>query len=299
MPSTPPLVRYNSRGSHGWLGTSPVHREIEFIAGDVCDADCVRQAVRGTDVVFHLAALIGIPYSYQAPAAYVETNIGGTLNVLQAAHDLGLRSLVHTSTSEVYGTARSVPIAETHPLQAQSPYSATKISADKLAESFHLSFNLPVVTVRPFNTFGPRQSARAVIPTIIAQGIAGGKVRLGNLSPTRDLNFVSNTVDGFLAAAACPEAIGKVINLGTGREISVGDLVVLIGGLLGKNVTVETEDQRLRPQKSEVERLVADNSLARQLLGWEPRCRLEDGLIRTIAWMRSHIDEYRTDVYAI
>jgi len=297
--TTRALVQYNSQGQRGWLEQSPWRNQIEFLAGDVRDAGSVHQAMRDVDVVFHLAALIAIPYSYQAPNSYVETNIVGTLNVLQAARALGTARLVHTSTSEVYGTARQVPITESHPIQGQSPYSASKIGADKLAESFHLSFQLPVVTVRPFNTFGPRQSARAVIPTIISQALAGRTVKLGKLSPTRDLNFVSNTVDGFLAAAVAPAAVGRTINLGSGREISIGDLAALIGRLLNQPLPLAQEEQRLRPEKSEVERLVADNSLALAVLGWQPRVTLEEGLAQTIQWMRDNQENYRPDAYAI
>lgn len=297
--TTRALVQYNSRGHCGWLEHSPSRNQIEIIAGDVRDAGSVRQAMRDVDVVFHLAALIAIPYSYQAPNSYVETNIIGTLNVLQAARELGTMRVLHTSTSEVYGTARQVPIPESHPLQGQSPYSASKIGADKLAEAFQLSFNVPVVTVRPFNTFGPRQSARAVIPTIIIQALAGKTVKLGKLTPTRDLNFVANTVDGFLAAAIAPAAIGQTINLGSGREISIGDLVLLIGKLMDCPMPVAQDDQRLRPEKSEVERLLADNTLARTLLGWEPQVTLEEGLTCTIEWLRSNQDKYRSDTYAV
>jgi dTDP-glucose 4,6-dehydratase len=293
------LVHYNALGSRGWLDGSPVRDEVEVVAGDVTDRDSVRQAMREREVVFHLAALIAIPYSYQAPASYVRTNVEGTVNVLQNARDLGVERVVHTSTSEVYGTARYAPIDEAHPLQGQSPYSASKIGADKLAEAFHLSFGLPVVTVRPFNTFGPRQSARAIIPTIITQCLAGERVRLGNLHPTRDLNYVANTAEGFVRAAAAPEAIGRTINLGTGREISMGDLARLIMQLVGREATVETDEQRLRPEGSEVDRLLADTTLARNLLGWEPAVDLETGLRRTIDWMREHQDRYRPGVYTV
>lgn len=293
------LVPYTSRGSHGWLEDSPYRERIQVILGDVRDAGSVRQAMEGVEVVFHLAALIAIPYSYRAPASYVDTNICGTLNVLQTGRDLRTQRIIHTSTSEVYGTAQLVPIAESHPLQGQSPYSATKIAADKLAEAFYRSFELPVVTVRPFNTFGPRQSARAVIPTIISQCLFGRPVRLGSLHPTRDLNYVSNTVDGFIAAAESEAAIGRTINLGSGREISVGDLAALIARLIGCSVKVETDPQRLRPVASEVERLLADNSLAQSLLRWEPRVSLEEGLQNTIAWFRDHLEYYRPDLYAV
>lgn len=293
------LVHYNALGTWGWLDHSPLRDQMEVVAGDIADAESVRQAAKGSETLFHLAALIAIPYSYRAPFSYVRTNVEGTLNVLQAARDLGGVRVVHTSTSEVYGTARQVPIPETHPLQGQSPYSASKIGADKMTESFHLSFNVPVVTVRPFNTYGPRQSARAVIPTIIMQGLAGQRVRLGSLHPTRDLNFVSNTVEGFLLAGSSPAAVGRTINLGSGREISIGDLAQLIGKLLGSPITVESEAARLRPEGSEVERLVADARLANELLGWTPRVSLEDGLRETIAWLRQHQERYRPGVYVV
>lgn len=297
--TTRALVHYNALGTWGWLDQSAVREHVEVIAGDVSDRDSVHQAVRGVEIVFHLAALIAIPYSYHAPASYVRTNVEGTLNVLQAARDLGVERVVHTSTSEAYGTARYVPIDEAHPLQGQSPYAASKIGADKMAEAFHLSFSLPVVTVRPFNTFGPRQSARAVIPTIITQCLTGQTVRLGNLRPTRDLNFVSNTVDGFVAAASTPEAIGLTLNLGSGREISIGDLAQLIAQLIGQPINIESDADRVRPDGSEVERLLADSRLARSVLGWEPIVSLEDGLQRTIDWVQRHLERYRPGVYVI
>ena len=293
------LVHYNAQGSWGWLDHSPQGAEMRIIAGDLCDRDSVRAAMHQAEIVFHLGALIAIPYSYHAPASYVRTNVEGTLNVLQAGRELGIERIVHTSSSEVYGTARYVPIDESHPLQGQSPYSATKIGADKLVEAFSLSYELPVVTVRPFNTFGPRQSARAVIPTIISQCLAGQAVRLGNLTPTRDLNYVANTVDGFVLAASTPDALGKTINLGSGREISVGELAQLIIRLVGRPVEVVSEEQRLRPENSEVERLLADPRLARQVLGWEPKISLEEGLGRTIEWMGQNLDKYRPGVYTV
>ncbi len=293
------LVHYNALGSWGWLDASPRRGDMEVVAGDVRDPEMVRAAMRGVEVVFHLAALIAIPYSYQAPLSFARTNVEGTLNVLQAAQAAGVGRLVHTSTSEVYGTARYVPIDERHPLQAQSPYAATKIGADKLVEAFGLSFGLPAVTVRPFNTYGPRQSARAIIPTIVTQLLRREEVRLGNLHPTRDLNYVADTVEGFLLAASAPEACGQTINLGSGREISVGDLVRLLGKLMGSPVRVTQEEARLRPNGSEVERLLADNRLARRLLGWEPRVSLEQGLARTIDWLRAHQDRYRPAVYTV
>jgi NAD dependent epimerase/dehydratase len=297
--NTRALVHYNALGTWGWLDQSPLRDEIEVIAGDICDRDSVRQAMQGVDVVLHLAALIAIPYSYHAPASYVRTNVEGTLNVLQAARETDVDRVIHTSTSEVYGTARYVPIDEMHPLQGQSPYSASKIGADKLAEAFHLSFGLPVVTVRPFNTFGPRQSARAIIPTIIVQCQAGGVVQLGNVYPTRDLNYVANIVEGFVLAASAPDVIGRTINLGSNQEISIGELAQLIAGLVGQPIVIESDAQRVRPSKSEVERLLADNSLARDLLGWKPLVSLEKGLELTIAWLQENLDRYRPNVYRI
>ncbi len=293
------LVHYNALGTCGWLDESPARGSMQVIAGDVTDRDCVRQAMKGMEIVFHLAALIGIPYSYHVPASYVRTNVEGTLNVLQAARELETGRLIHTSTSEVYGTARRVPIDESHPLQGQSPYSATKIAADKLAEAYHLSFGLPVVTVRPFNTFGPRQSARAVIPTIVTQYLAGEVVRLGNLIPTRDFNYVTDTVEGFVRAASAPAAVGQTINIGSGREISIEDLVALIGRLLGKAVHTVQEGDRVRPERSEVDRLLADNSRAGRVLGWQPTVSLEEGLERTIAWVKQHQQRYPADVYTV
>ena len=293
------LVHYNALGRWGWLDESPVRNEIEVMSGDVSDRDSMLQAMAGREVVFHLAALIAIPYSYHAPASYVRTNVEGTLNVLQAAREKSLELAVHTSTSEVYGTARYVPIDEEHPLQGQSPYSASKIGADKIAEAFHLSYQLPVVTVRPFNTFGPRQSARAVIPTIISQCLNGDDVHLGNLHPTRDLTYVSDTIAGFLLAAATKEAIGKTINLGCGQEITIGELAQLIARLTERSLAIHDEEERVRPQASEVERLVADNKLARSLLGWEPVVSLEQGLNRTIEWINENPERYRSGEYTL
>lgn len=293
------MIHYNALGRWGWLDESPSAAAMTVVPGDLCDRDSVRRAMAGIDTVFHLAALIGIPYSYQAPASYVRTNVEGTLNVLEAARELQARRVIHTSTSEVYGTARSVPIGEDHPLQGQSPYSASKIGADKMAEAYYNSFGLPVTTVRPFNTFGPRQSARAVIPTIITQCLSGGIVKIGNATPTRDLNFVSNTVEGFLLAALSEQATGRTINLGSGREISIGDLAILIGQLIGRPVEIETDEQRIRPGKSEVERLLADNALAAELLGWKPVVNLEEGLERTIEWFRANLKRYRENYYAV
>jgi NAD dependent epimerase/dehydratase len=287
------LVHYNALDTCGWLDRMSLRDQIEIVPGDIGDRDCVRQALEGVDVVFHLAALIAIPYSYRAPVSYVHTNIIGTLNVLQAARELSTPRIVHTSTSEVYGTARYVPIDENHPLQGQSPYAASKIGADKLAESFHLSFGLPVVTVRPFNTYGPRQSARAVIPTIVTQCLDGGDIRLGSLHPTRDFNYVADTVSGFVAAASTPAAIGRTINLGTGHEISIRDLTQLIARLTGHPAAVAPEADRIRPEASEVARLCADNRLARELLDWQPSTTLEQGLTKTIEWVSAHRQHYR------
>ncbi len=297
--TTRALVHYRGNGSWGWLDASPDKDAIEVLAGDVRDRDCLARAMEEVDVVFHLAALIAIPYSYQAPASYVQTNVEGTLNVLQAARDTGVGRVVHTSTSEVYGTARYVPIDEAHPVQAQSPYAASKAGADQLAEAFFHSFDLPIVTVRPFNTYGPRQSARAVIPTIITQCLSGDAVRLGHLHPTRDFNYVGNTVDGFLKAGEAEGAIGQTINLGSGREVGIGQLAEIIMELIGKTVAIEQEEERLRPEQSEVERLLADTSLARTLLDWQPSVSLEDGLRMTIAWLQEHRDRYRPGVYAV
>ena len=297
--TTRAFVRYSSTGSWGWLDQSPLKNDVEIVLGDIRDQDTVTHALAGVDIVFHLAALIAIPYSYQAPLSYVRTNIEGTLNVLQAAQRTEAEIVVHTSTSEVYGTARTVPIDENHPLQGQSPYSASKIGADKIAESFHLSFGLPVVTVRPFNTFGPRQSARAVIPTIITQALNGSEIRLGNLEPTRDLNFVADTVEGFIKAAETPKAIGETINLGTGREISIGDLAALILKLMNRDMPIALEGARVRPENSEVDRLCADSRKGQSILGWTPKYSLEDGLTATIEWIRENSERYRTGIYVI
>lgn len=293
------FVHYRGDGSWGWLDGSPVRDRLEVIAGDVADRDSVKQAMRDVDVVFHLAALIGIPYSYHAPISYVRTNIEGTLNVLQTARETGVARVVHTSTSEAYGTALTAPIDERHPLQGQSPYSATKIGADKLAESFFLSFGVPVTTVRPFNTFGPRQSARAVIPAIISQLLKGPQVHLGNIHPTRDLTFVADTVDGFLAAAVAPNALGRTFNLGTGSEICIGDLASTIARLMNRTIAIETDSDRLRPKGSEVDRLLSDPSLAARELGWRAAVSLESGLEQTIAWIVDHQNAFKAGRYAV
>jgi len=283
------MALYNSFGHFGWLDTLPAatRDKIELIMGDVRDPFSVRQAMQGVDAVMHLAALIAIPYSYIAPASYVDTNVTGTLNVVQAARDLGIKKVVHISTSEVYGTAQQVPIPETHPLVGQSPYSASKIGADQMAYSYFCAFGTPVAIARPFNTYGPRQSMRAVIPTIILQALSNAPdLSLGALKPTRDFNFVADTVAGMIAVLDSEKSIGQTINIGSGNEISVGDTVSLIGKLTGKKLDVKTDAARLRPDASEVERLCCDNSKAVKLLGWKPQYSLEQGLKETIEWFK-------------
>ncbi|MBO8164289.1 MAG: SDR family NAD(P)-dependent oxidoreductase [Brevibacillus sp.] len=302
------FVYYNSFNSWGWLDQSPleIRDSLDVFAGDIRDPYGVKKAMQGCDVVLHLAALIAIPYSYHSPDTYVDTNVKGTLNVLQAARELGLEKVVHTSTSEVYGTAQFVPITEEHPLQGQSPYSASKIGADQMAIAFYRSFDMPVSIIRPFNTYGPRQSARAVIPTIITQIASGAKtIKLGTLHPTRDFNYVKDTVEGFIKVAESDEAIGEVINIGSNYEVSIGDTVRLIAELMEADIKVETEDVRVRPAKSEVERLWADNSKAKRLLGWTPQYGglegFKRGLSETIAWFtdKSNLKHYKTGMYNI
>jgi NAD dependent epimerase/dehydratase len=295
------LVRYNSRGDPGLLTIVPreILENIEIIAGDLRDLQGIHQAVKNVDTVFHLGALIAIPYSYLHPMEVIETNILGTLNVLLAGRDSGVERIVHTSSSEVYGTALQVPISEDHPLQGQSPYSASKIGADKIAESFYCTYNTPVVILRPFNTYGPRQSTRAVIPTIITQALSQNEVRLGNLEAKRDLTFITDTIAGFLKAGIMPGIEGKTINLGTGREVSIRELVDIVFSLTGKERRIEVDIQRLRPEKSEVQRLISDNRLAKELLKWEPQISLEEGLTRTIEWISQHLNMYRSGDYRI
>lgn len=296
------FIRYTSRGDLGLLHLLPrdLLAGIEIVRGDLRDESAVHGAMEGIDTVFHLGALIAIPYSYIHPREVIDTNVMGTLNVLEAARRVKPRRVVHTSTSEVYGTAQSVPISESHPLQGQSPYSASKIGADKIAESYHRAFGLPVTTLRPFNTFGPRQSSRAVIPTIITQALSAQEIRLGALAPTRDFTFVADTVAGFLCAAtAKDDVLGVEINLGNGQEIAVGDLAGKILGLLGKDLPIVQENERLRPANSEVERLCADNRLARDLLGWSPAISLDEGLRQTIGWIRENLDRFRIGVYDV
>jgi len=300
------FVLYNSFNSWGWLDqcADDVKGEFEVFAGDIRDPHGVRTAMTGCDAVLHLAALIAIPYSYHSPDTYVDTNIKGTLNVLQAARELSISKVVHTSTSEVYGTARFVPIAEEHPLQGQSPYSASKIGADQIAQSFYLSFGTPVVTLRPFNTYGPRQSARAVIPTVITQ-IANGqrKIKLGAVHPTRDFNYVADTVNGFIKALETDAGVGEVINLGSNFEISIGDTAQAIADVMGVDIEIITDSQRLRPDKSEVERLWADNNKAKKLLGWQPAYGglegFKRGLQETADWFASsgNLAVYKSDRY--
>ncbi len=293
------FVRYTSRGDAGLLSQLPSAKlsKIDIVSGDLRDAAAVTQAVKGMQYVFHLGALIAIPYSYLHPNEVVETNVLGTLNVLMAARSCGVERIVHTSTSEVYGTAIRVPIDEEHPLQGQSPYSASKIGADKLAESFYCSYELPVVTVRPFNTYGPRQSARAVIPTIITQVLQSDVIKLGSLTTRRDFTYVSDTVSGFRKAAETGGIEGQTFNLGVGKEVTVGDLANIIIELIGKPVKIQLEEERLRPTKSEVLRLLSDNSKARQALNWEPTIPLRDGLAQTIAWIREHSNFYQPGKY--
>lgn len=295
---------YNSFNSWGWLDTLPADRlaSLDVFTGDIRDPYGVRAAMRDVDVVFHLAALIAIPFSYHSPDSYVDTNVKGTLNVVQAARDLGTERVIVTSTSEVYGTAQYVPIDEKHPLQGQSPYSATKIGADKIAESFYRSFDLPVVTARPFNTYGPRQSARAVIPTVISQLLAGAKeIKLGALTPTRDLNYVTDTAAGFIALASCDEAVGQTVNIANGKEISVGDLAQTLIDIINPEARIVTDSVRMRPGKSEVERLLGDNTLISSLTGWEPQVSLRDGLERTAAWfgVPANLSRYKSDIYNV
>jgi NAD dependent epimerase/dehydratase len=295
------FVRYTSRGDRGWLDALPgdVRRDVEVVFGDLRHPESVKGAIAGIDVVFHLGAQIAIPYSHVNPRDFVETNVGGTLNVALAARDEGVRRFVHTSTSEVYGSARIVPITEDHPLEPQSPYAASKLAADKLVDAFRLSYDLPAAIVRPFNTYGPRQSARAIVPTIVAQALCGETVRLGSLEPRRDLTYVSDTVAGFLAAATAPGAVGQTIQLGTGRDVSVLEILELVGEALGRRLTPVHDPVRLRPPASEVQLLISAPDLARNVLGWTPRVELVDGLRRTIDWIAANTDRLNTDGYAI
>lgn len=293
------FVRYNSRNDRGaleWLDPRTI-ADVEVMAGDLRDAESVSAAVAGTDVVLHLGAQIAIPYSYLNARDFFETNVLGSLNVAQAALAAGVERVVHTSTSEVYGSAQMDAITEAHPLEAQSPYAASKIGADQLMDSYRRSFELPVTILRPFNTYGPFQSARAVIPTIIAQALAEKPVRLGSLHPRRDLTFVADTVAGFVAAATSPAAVGRTVQLGTGVDHSIGELVEIVADVLGRQLEVEVDDQRLRPEASEVQRLTSDPSLASKVLGWTPQTTLREGVSRTIEWIGDHLGDYRADEY--
>jgi NAD dependent epimerase/dehydratase len=300
------FVHYNSFNSWGWMDylnqAKDIKNYIEIFSGDVRDPYGVKKAMRDIDIVFHLAALIGIPYSYNSPESYVDTNIKGTLNILQAGRELEIQKIIHTSTSEVYGTAQFTPITEEHPINPQSPYSATKAAADFVALSFYRSFNTPATVIRPFNTYGPRQSARAIIPTIISQIISKEtKVRLGDVYPKRDFIYVKDTVQGFIDAAESDKSVGKVIHIGSSSEISISELANLIAKLMDSKIEIEVADERKRPEKSEVERLLADNSRARELIWWSPRYRLEDGIAETIKWF-SNLDNlkfYKPDIYNI
>lgn len=294
------FVYYNSFNSWGWLDTLPKEKldKIEIFSGDIRDPNGVREAMKGIDEVYHLAALIAIPFSYHSPDSYVDTNIKGTLNILQAARDLNIKRILVTSTSEVYGTAKYVPIDEEHPYQGQSPYSATKIGADRIAESFYRSFDMPITIVRPFNTYGPRQSARAVIPTIITQLLSGAKeIKLGSLSPTRDFNYVKDTVRGFIEIAKSYKTIGQEINIATQKEISIGELADELIRQINPNAKIVCDEIRLRPENSEVNRLLGSNKKIKELTNWEPKYSLEEGLKETIEFLKNNMDKYKSDIY--
>lgn len=294
------FVRYNAKNHWGWLEESPILRKIEVVTGDVRDFDSVFKAVKGCDTVFHLAALIGIPYSYLSPLAYIKTNVEGTYNVLEAAKDLGAKNVLVTSTSETYGTGQYVPIDENHPSVGQSPYAATKIAADQIALSYWRSFGLPVKVVRPFNAYGPRQSARAVVPTIITQVLSGKKqIQLGNVTPTRDLTYVTDTAQGFWKLAQCTKSVGEVVNIGMNTEISVEQLAGLIARLTKTRISIVQDSRRLRGTKTEVERLRCDNRKLLRMTGWKPRHTIETGLKATIDWIRGHLSEYKADLYNV
>ncbi len=296
------FVYYNSFNTWGWLDTLPkeILKEIDVFSGDIRDPNGVRKAMKGIDEVYHLAALIAIPFSYHSPDSYVDTNIKGTLNILQAARDLETNRILVTSTSEVYGTAQYVPIDEKHPYQGQSPYSATKIGADRLSESFYRSFNMPITIVRPFNTYGPRQSARAVIPTIITQLLSGKeKIELGALTPTRDFNYVKDTVNGFIEIAKSDKTIGEEINIATQQEISIGQLAQELIRQINPNAKIICDEQRLRPEKSEVNRLLGSNEKIKKLTNWRPKYTFEEGLSETIEFLRNNLNKYKADIYNV
>lgn len=296
------FVYYNSFNSWGWLDTLPKEKldQIDVFTGDIRDPNGVKESMKGIDEVYHLAALIAIPFSYHSPDSYVDTNIKGTLNVLQAARDLGTKRILVTSTSEVYGTAQYVPIDELHPFQGQSPYSATKIGADRIAESFYRSFDMPITIVRPFNTYGPRQSARAVIPTIITQLLSGiEEIKLGSLTPTRDFNYVKDTARGFIEIAKSDKTIGQEVNIATQQEISIGELAQELIRQINPNAKIVCDEQRLRPEKSEVNRLLGSNEKIKQLTNWEPKYTFSEGLAETIAFLKNNLDKYKSDIYNI
>lgn len=296
------LVQYNSFNNWGWIDTfdKNVLDSIKVETGDIRELDGMNRIIKGQEVVFHLAALIAIPYSYLSPMAYVRTNVEGTVNVLEACRNHDVKKIIHTSTSETYGTALYVPIDEKHPMQGQSPYSASKIGADKMAESFYRSFNMPIATLRPFNTYGPRQSARAVIPTIISQILAGKKeIKLGSLTPTRDFNFVKDTAEAFVKVAESDKTIGEVINAGSNYEISIGDTVKKIIDIIGKDVKILCDEERIRPEKSEVNRLWADNTKIKELTDWAPKYSIDEGLAETVDWIKENMKHYKPDIYNV
>ncbi|MFU7516438.1 NAD-dependent 4,6-dehydratase LegB [Clostridium sp. HCS.1] len=296
------LVQYNSFNNWGWIDTfdKEVLNSIRVETGDIRELDGMNRIIKGQEVVFHLAALIAIPYSYLSPMAYVRTNVEGTTNVLEACRTHDVQKIIHTSTSETYGTALYVPIDEKHPMQGQSPYSASKIGADKMAESFYRSFNMPIATLRPFNTYGPRQSARAVIPTIISQILAGkNEIKLGSLTPTRDFNFVKDTAEAFVKVAESDKTIGEVINAGSNYEISIGDTVKKIIDIIGKDVKIICDDERIRPEKSEVNRLWADNAKIKELTNWTPNYSIDEGLLETVNWIKENMQYYKPDIYNV
>jgi NAD dependent epimerase/dehydratase len=296
------LAQYNSFNSWGWIDTfhNKVRDNIKVVTGDIREYDGMKRIIKGQEVVLHLAALIAIPYSYLSPMAYVRTNIEGTTNVLEACREYDVEKIVHTSTSETYGTALYVPIDEKHPMQGQSPYSASKIGADKMAESYYKSFNMPIATLRPFNTYGPRQSARAVIPTIISQILAGKtEIKLGSLTPTRDFNFVKDTAEAFIKVAESEKTIGEVINAGSNYEITIGDTVKKIISIIGKDVKILCDDERIRPENSEVNRLWADNTKIKELTGWQPSYTIDAGLEATVDWIKNNMQYFKTDIYNV
>lgn len=296
------LAQYNSFNSWGWIDTfdKNVKESIKVVTGDIREYDGMKRIIKGQEVVLHLAALIAIPYSYLSPMAYVRTNVEGTTNVLEACREYNVEKIVHTSTSETYGTALYVPIDEKHPMQGQSPYSASKIGADKMAESYYKSFNMPIATLRPFNTYGPRQSARAVIPTIISQILAGKtEIKLGSLTPTRDFNFVKDTAEAFIKVAESEKTIGEVINAGSNYEITIGDTVKKIINIIGKDVKILCDDERIRPENSEVNRLWADNAKIKELTGWKPNYTIDQGLEATVDWIKNNMQYFKTDIYNV